>query len=100
MRAHATGDAVELLELDFVNSQGVDPSEFEATHGLMGVDVNGYLDVGLTLSLDYTYTVSDPPEVSGELRVVGIAPSTCMDTPNSSCGSPGAQDIEVATISD
>ena len=89
--------ALTELTLSLAGVPSVEPGAFESTFGLSGVDLGDYTDIGMWLELAYGIDGTDAT-VSGELSVVGIPPTDCVSTPNSSCGSPGQQPIETATI--
>jgi len=77
--------------------QPVAPEEFEATYGLSGVDLGDATDAYLTLDLE-VLVEGDAVTAEGALTVLGTPPTDCVDTPTSTCGSPGSQPIEVMPI--
>jgi hypothetical protein len=58
--------------------------------GLSGLELgeHGFLSLSLSAS------ISQASGASGELRVLGVPPTSCEPTPNSACGSPGSKPIE------
>jgi hypothetical protein len=98
VEASTDGGALDALAVSFASISFTEPSEFESTYGLSGVDLGDHTDISLLLNLSYTFD-GDTATPAGDLRVVGIPPTDCVDTPNSTCGSPGQQPIEIAPIS-
>lgn len=97
LEASAADGAPTAIALRSASAQPVEPEDFEATYGLTGVDLGEATDAYLTLDLDYQIE-DDTVVVDGALTVRGTPPTDCVDTPTSTCGSPGAQPIEVMPI--
>jgi hypothetical protein len=89
--------ALDTVAVSFVYAEPVEPDAFASTFGLSGVDLGGHTAISLLLNL--AYVVGDAStSAAGELRVVGLPPTDCVDTATAACGSPGQQPIETAAI--
>jgi hypothetical protein len=85
-----TRDGVESATLGAGHSCSGATVELQAEAcGLSDVDFSGLGDLSIWLNADVA-----PGAVSGDLRILGVRPTTCEPTPNSSCGSSGPEPIE------
>ncbi len=94
----ASDGEITELGVSFATLDFTTPQTFASTYGLSGVELGDHTDISLLLDLGYTVNEGEAV-VEGELRVVGIPPTDCVDTENSACGSRGQQPIERAPIS-
>jgi hypothetical protein len=60
----------------------------EAADCGVGIDTSGYTNLFVSFSAT---VLAASGTLSGTLQILGVRPTTCEDTPNSSCGSPGAE---------
>ncbi len=97
LEAAAANGAPTAITLRSAGAQPVEPEEFEDSYGLTGVELGDATDAYLTLDLDFQIE-GDTVVAEGALTVFGIPPTDCVNTPNSTCGSPGSQPIEVMPI--
>ena len=95
----SAADAGELVttSLYLAQDEPVPRSEFEATFGLRDVDLGDFETAGLRLDIAYTGE-GDSGRAEGDVTVVGVLPNECVDTEDSTCGSPGWQELEVAKV--
>jgi hypothetical protein len=89
--------ALATVRLTFASAWPVAPEDFAARYGLADTDLGDATEAFLSLELAYDVS-GGSATADGALTVLGLLRSDCVDTPNSTCGSPGPQPLETAPI--